>query len=330
MRFRRLGRSGIEVSTVALGLWSIVRDQTWGPDQSERDSVAAIQAALECGITFFDTAEAYGAGYSEAILGKTLGARRKEVILATKASPSHQSAEALVAACERSLKRLRTDHIDLYILHWPSRQTPIEETMGAMEGLIRSGKVRAAGVSNFGAEDLSKVLRHGRVEANQLGYNLLFRAIEHELAAACAANDVSITCYCPLAQGLLTGKYLSEDTFPEGRARTRHFSSQRKLSRHGEKGAEEETFLALAEVRRIAREAGEPMGRMSLAWLLAQKGITSVIAGARNAEQVRENAAAAEVDLGQATIQALARATDALKEKLGPNPDLWESPSRIR
>jgi len=329
VQFAKLGRSDIEVSRVCMGLWNIVGDSTWGP-QEERDSIEAIEAGLDAGINFFDAAMAYGGGYSEEVLGKVLGARRSDVVIGTKASPGHQSREGLIAACEASLERLATDTIDLYILHWPDRGVPFEETMEGMTRLIEQGKVRLAGVSNFGVEDLPAILRCGRVEANQLAYNLVFRAIEFEIAPVCVENDVSVTCYSSLAQGLLTGKFASADEVPEGRARTRHFADTRPQVRHGEAGAEEETFEAIAQVRGISEGTGAPMNHLALAWLLAQRGVASVIAGARNAEQARANAAAAELDLDAGVIEELTKATEALKRKLGPNADMWDTDVRMR
>jgi len=329
MERRRLGRTDLAVSAISMGLWNIAGDATWGA-QDERDSIEAIEAALACGINFFDTAEAYGGGYSEEVLGKTRGSRRREVVIGRKASSDHMGGEDLISACEGRLNRLRTDYIDLYMLHWPHCEVPFEETMGAMTDLIEQGKVRVAGVSNFGARDLGDILGQGRVEANQLAYNLLFRAVEFEVLPACLESGVSVTCYSSLAQGLLTGKFASADDVPEGRARTRHFSDTRPQVRHGEAGAEEETFGAIRRVRRIAEDVGAPMNHVALAWLLAQPGVASVIAGARNAEQARRNAAAGDLKVDREAIDGLTEATDALKTKLGPNPDMWDSESRIR
>lgn len=329
MRLGNLGKTDIAVSRICLGLWNIAGDATWGP-QEDPESIRAISAALEAGINFFDTAEVYGDGRSEEVLGAALEGRRGEAVIATKALPDHLGRDDLPAACEASLKRLRTDYIDLYILHWPSREVPFDETMAAMTRLIEQGKVRAAGVSNFGVEDLPAILEHGRVEANQLAYNLLFRAVEFEILPVCVQSDVSVTCYSSLAQGLLTGKFACADDVPPGRARTRHFTGTRAQARHGEPGAEENTFAAIGRIRQIADGLGLAMNQLALAWLLAQRGVASVIAGARTAEQVRANAAAADLDLDDGVIEEISRTTDALKTELGPNPDMWSKDSRMR
>lgn len=329
MQYRDLGNSGLRVSSICMGCWAIVGDATWGP-QDERDAVAAIHAALDAGINFFDSAEMYGSGYSEELLAKALKGRREQAVIATKVSSMKLKPEALREACNASLRRLQTDVIDLYQIHWPNWDLPIEEPLAALEDLKIAGKIRAYGVSNFGKRDLSDLLNKGRVESNQLPYSLLWRAIEHEVQPVCVEHNVSILTYCSLAQGLLTGKFKSADEVPEGRARTRHFSNDRPQARHGEPGCEAETFAAIEEVRRISESVGHTMSEVALAWLLAQPAVTSVIAGSRNAEQSRANARAAAVVLSEEVLTQLSQATDGVKQKLGTNPDAWQGVSRMR
>jgi len=329
MRYNTLGSTDIRVSIVAMGCWSIAGGQTWGP-QEESDSVAAIEASLEAGVNFFDTAEGYGDGYSEELLGRVLAGRRQHVVIATKVSPSHLRPADLKAACERSLRRLRTDYVDLYQIHWPSREVPVAETASALLELREQGKVRAIGCSNFGVGDLDELLRHADVVTDQLPYSLLWRAIEFEIQPLCVERGVGILPYSPLAQGLLTGKFRSPDEVPEGRARTRLFSGRRPRARHGESGAEEETFQALESLRAICQELGLPMAQVALAWLLSRPGVCSVLAGARNARQARANAAAGDLELPADALDRLTAATEALKQRLGPNPDMWQSEGRLR
>jgi myo-inositol catabolism protein IolS len=329
MEYRRLGATHIVVSAVTMGCWAIVGDATWGP-QDESDSIGAIRAALDAGITTFDTAEGYGAGYSETLVGKALAGVRDRVIIASKVSADNLAAPDLKAACERSLKRLATDYIDLYQIHWPSRRIPLAETLGVLEELKTSGKIRAIGVCNFGQLDMDDLLSAGRAESNQLPYNLLFRATEFGVQAQCAVNDTSILCYCPLAQGLLTGKFNSADDVPVGRARTRHFSRLRAQTRHGEEGHEDETFEAINRIRGICDELGEPMERVTLAWLLHQPAVATAIAGIRNADQARRNAAAGSLALSRDVISQLCQATDSLKVALGSNPDMWQTQAQSR
>lgn len=329
MEYRELGHSGIKVSTVAMGCWAIVGDATWGA-QDERVAIAAIHAALDEGINLFDTAESYGDGYSEELLGRALQGRRDRAIIASKVSSGHLSRAALLAACEASLRRLRTDYIDLYQVHWPSRTVPLAETMDAMAELRAQGKIRAIGVCNFASRDMDELLALGGCATNQLPYSLLARAIEYEVQPKCVAHGIGILPYSPLAQGLLTGKFASADEVPEGRARTRHFAGTRPQARHGEAGCEAETFAAIARVREIAAGMSQPMASVSLAWLLHQPAVVSVLAGARSPQQIRENVRAAQIRLSPHVVQALSAATEEVKRCLGTNPDLWQPAAQSR
>ena len=329
MKYKKLGQSELKVSVISMGCWGIAGDSTWGP-QKESDAIDTIYAALNAGINFFDTAEFYGSGYSEEILGRTLSKRRKEVIIATKVSPSHLRPNDLRGCCENSLRHLQTDYIDLYYIHWPNWEIPIEDTLLALEKLKKEGKIRLIGCSNFGKIDLSDLLRKSRVEVNQLPYSLTWRAIEYEIQPICLKNNIAITCYAPLAQGLLTGKFDSPDDVPEGRARSRYFSGDRPLARHGEAGAEKETFETLVKIKKICQKINIPMAQVALSWLLSRPGVASIIAGARNPEQVNINAKAGEVELSSEVLEQLILAGEELKRKLGSNPDMWESDSRIR
>ncbi len=175
MKYRKLGNSSLEVSVVTLGCMTFTGDSNWGP-QDEKDSVETVRAAYDAGITFYDTAEGYADGMTETLLGKALGADRKRVMIASKVSASNLTKEKLIASCEGELlKRLGTDYLDLYQIHWPSREIPIEETMDALLRLKEQGKIREIGVSNYGVLDLDTVLTYNVVVSNQLAYNMLFR-----------------------------------------------------------------------------------------------------------------------------------------------------------
>ena len=329
MKYRELGHTSIKVSSVCMGCWSISTKDFFWDQQAREDSIAAVHAALDCGVNFFDTAPVYGDGDSEEILGEALGPRRKEVVVATKIGPADLSPPKIRQCCEKSLRALQTDYIDLYQVHWPNANVPLEPMYEALLELQAEGKVRAIGVSNFGTSYLGELLCIGRVESNQVPYSLLWRAVEYEIAPLCIQSGIGILCYSPLGQGLLTGKFASADAVPEKRARSRLFSKDRRLTRHGEAGCEEATFAAVAEIRKIAAELDRPMGLLSLAWLLHQPGVTSVVAGARNAAQAAENARAADLELSDEVVQRLSRATDAVKTHIGPNADPWEAVSRM-
>jgi len=325
--YRKLGRTDIDVSAVALGCWALIGGETWG-EQDRDESRRTIEAALDAGITFFDTAENYGAGESEALLGRVLPPRRQEVVIASKVGRGHLAPDDVREACEGSLRRLKTDYIDLYQIHWPNPAVPIDETLGALQSLKDAGKVRSIGVSNFGATYLDEAVQVGRIESDQVGYSLLFRAVERAVQRLCVEHGISILAYSPLAQGLLTGKYRTAADVPDGRARTRLFSTTRPSARHGEPGCEEALFTALDRIRGLCGEVGKPMNQVALAWLLAQDAVASVIAGARHPEQVLENARAAEVELTPDVLDALGRATEPVKDYVGDNIDLWQTVSR--
>lgn len=327
---RTLGRTDIRVSPVAMGCWAIVGDSTWGT-QDETDAINALKAAHDCGINHFDTAEGYGAGYSEELVGKALRDVRDQIVIASKVSPNHAGTwDDLQKACDASLRYLQTDVIDVYYLHWPNRDVPTDEIIANFARLRDAGKIRAFAVSNFGKGDLTDLLTCGRPEVNQLPYNLLFRAIEDEILPVCRQHEISVNAYSPIAQGLLTGKFSSPDAVPEGRARTRHFASTRPQARHTEAGCEAETFAAISAVADIAAELGRPMAEVALAWLLQKPGIASVLVGIRNPEQARANAQAMQIELTPDTLARLAAATSQVKARLGPNPDMWQTNSRYR
>ncbi len=325
MRYRKIAQGQLRVSTVCLGCWALGNNATWGP-QDEDNSIAAIHAAIEAGINFFDTAPGYGE--SERVLGEALKSKRQKVLISTKVG--QVSGDKMTAACERSLNNLRTDYIDVYHIHWPKWNLKLEDTVRAMEDLKASGKIRHLAVSNFGRQDLTEFLSFATPAVNQLCYSLLSRAIEFEILPVCRAADVPVTCYSPLMQSLLTGKFRNPDEVPDSRARNRLFRGDRPMAEHGEAGAEEETFAAIAGIVEVAREAGLDMAAMSLAWLLGRDGVAGVVAGARSPEQVRHNAAGGDLTLTDDVTARLDEITEPLKQKMGPNADMWESPSRIR
>ena len=322
MELRQLGRSSLKVSPIGVGFWGIVGGDYWGA-QDESDTINAAHAALDAGINLFDTAEGYGNGYSEEMLGRSLKGRRGEAIIATKVSELNLAPDDLRAACERSLKRLDTDVIDLYQAHWPNRDVPFEDSMAALLDLQAQGKIRVIGVSNFGKQDMPDMLQLGRYEANQLPYSLLWRALEYDIQAQCVEHDISILPYSPLNQALLTGRYRHADEMPYQRTRTRHFRGDRRDSRHGAPGFEAETFAAVAALREICADIGQQMVHVALAWLLHKPAVTSVLAGARNPQQVESNLIAGSLSLSEETMGRLDAATDELKRELGPDPDMW-------
>ena len=330
MKYIKLGKSNLEVSVIAMGCRPIVGDATWGP-QKLSDAIDTINTALSIGVNFFDTAESYGDGYSEEILGKALLGKRDKAIIATKVSPNHLKPKDIIESCEKSLKRLRTNYIDLYYIHFANWEVPIEDTFIALEKLKKDGKIRAIGCCNFGKIDLMDLLnKNGWVEINQLCYSLLFRAIEYEVLPLCIEKNIGIACYAPLAQGLLTGIFESLSDVPEGRKITRFYSSNRPRSRHNEAGVEEELFNVIAKIKKICDENNINMIHLAISWLLSIPGVKVVITGTREPKEIIFNAKAVDVVLSNEIIKNLKDITEPLKQKLGKNIDLFESKPRSR
>lgn len=330
MQYTTLGKTDIKVSSISMGCWAIVGGLNWG-HQDQSASLEALKAAYDAGITFFDTAEMYGDGLSEQLIAQALGDVRSDIVIASKVSPQNFAPADLRAACERSLRNLKTDYIDLYQLHWPNRTVPLEDSIDTLIRLKEEGKIRSYGVSNFGPNDLNKSIQHSaEITSNQLAYSMLFRAIEFDIAPICKREDISILCYSPLLHGLLTGKFSSINDIPEDRARTRHFNSNIwPQARHGEPGFEAEMMEVIEGLRALAEGLGASMANMALAWLLRQPGVGAVVMGGRNADQVRRNAAAANTTLSGDVIEALDSMSQPLKRLMGRNADMWQSTSRI-
>ena len=330
MKYKKVGNTDIEVSEFALGCWPFAGGSVWGP-QDDEVSIATVHAALDRGINFFDTAEGYNDdSHSEEVLGKALVGRRDQAVIATKISPPHLVPSLVEETCDASLRKLQTDYIDLYQIHWPNHDVAVEDSMAALLNLKDSGKIRSIGVCNFGVKDLADALESAELVTNQLPYNLLWRPIEVEILPTCRNNNIGLICYSPLAQGLLTGRYSTSDDVPDGLSRSRLFNQSRPLAVHGEDGCEEEAFDAIAKVIAIADELGQHPAKVALAWVRAQAGITSLLVGARSPEELDLNIPAFEYELSGGVRQRLDDATEPIKEKLGSNADMWNGDNRMR
>lgn len=317
MEKRQLGTSGIEISPIVMGTWQAGKRGWVGIEDSE--IIKALQAAFAAGITTFDTAEIYGDGYSERLLGEALTGLRDKIVLATKVFPNHLKYEQVIAACDRSLQNLKTDYIDLYQIHWASGAfkseiVPIEESMRALNDLKSQGKIRAIGVSNFSKQQLEEAAQFGRIDSLQPPYSLFWRHVEADAMPYCQANQISILAYSPMAQGLLTGKFGREDRFPPEDNR-----SQNKLFQ-GENYQRAQD--ALDRLRPIAAELNCTLGQLALAWAIAQPQ-TVAIAGARNSEQVLSNARAAEVKIPNNIMEQMDAIARQVTDYLDDRPVMW-------
>ena len=294
MEYRNLGGSGLKVSEIGLG------GNNFGWWADEQTSVSVINHAIDAGINFIDTADVYDRGHSEEFIGQAIKGKRERVLIATKfGSPMGEgpndrggSRYYIMKAVEASLRRLQTDYIDLYQIHFPDTTTPIEETLRTLDDIIRAGKVRYIGCSNFAAWQLCEALWTSKVcnlpsfVTVQPRYNMFDRQIERELVPCCQSYKIGVIPYSPLAGGFLTGKYHRGEEPPDGR-----------LSQQMSTGSglfKDDNWDKLAKLEAFALERGHTMGELAIAWLLSRPWLATVIAGARKAEQVSANIAAAQ------------------------------------
>jgi len=311
MEYRQLGDSDVKVSAVTLGTWAIGGWMWGGTD--EQAAVAAIRKAIDAGMTSIDTAPIYGMGVSESIVGKAIAGRRDEVQVLTKygmrwdldqgqfwfntRTPDGQEvkvyrcakADSIVTECERSLKRLGVECIDLYQCHWRDNTTDVEETMRAIEKLLAAGKIRAAGVSNFTAEEIESARAVVPVASNQPPYSMLKRDIEADLVPYCVEHNVGLIVYSPLQLGILTGKVTMDRTFPPG--------DQRAGSPYYKPANRRKVLDLVDRLRPIAAAHDATIAQLVINWTIHREGITAALVGARNPDQAAENAAATDFTL---------------------------------
>jgi aryl-alcohol dehydrogenase-like predicted oxidoreductase len=310
MEYRNLGRTGLRVSAVGLGC------NNFGRRCDVEQTKAVVDKAIELGVTFFDTADIYGPrGLSEEFLGKALDGRRQQVVIATKfCGPMGEgplwggaSRRYIMQAVDASLRRLNTDYIDLYQQHFPDVNTPIEETLGALDDLVRAGKIRYYGCSNFAgwqvveAQMIVRQQHYAPLASAQNQYNLLDRRIERELVPACQAHGLGILPYFPLASGFLSGKYRQGEPPPEGTRLSAMPQSERFLN--------EENFSVLAKLTEFADGRGKSVLDVAIGWLASQPHVSSVISGATKPEQVEQNVAAGEWRLTPAELAEVDKIT---------------------
>lgn len=314
---RQIGRSGIEASAVGLGTWAIGGWMWGGTDESQ--SVAAIQASIDEGVSLIDTAPAYGQGLSEEIVGKAIKGRRDKVVLASKlglvwhtqkgnhffdydGKPVHRylGRGSVTYEIEQSLKRLGTDYLDHYITHWQDPTTPIAETMTALHRLKEQGKIRSIGASNVSLADVKAYRAAGQLDAIQQEYSMAVRDVETELAPYCVDNGVSILSYSSLALGLLSGKVGPDRVFSG--------DDQRRNNPRFSKANREKVARLMDDIRPIADGHNATEGQIVIAWTLQQQGITFSLCGARNPQQAKENAKAGRIRLSNEEINRISEA----------------------
>ena len=325
MEYRTLGKTKISASAVALGTWAIGGGPWWG-DSDDNQSIRAIQAAIDAGVTMIDTAPAYGWGHSEVIVGKAVKGRREKVVLSTKCglwwkdergSSFFEMGDKHVKRCllpatileelEDSLRRLDTDYIDLYHTHWQSLEPdkyPIEDTMECLLKLKEEGKIRAIAASNVDLEHIKQYQAAGILDAIQPKYSMLDRAIEKEILPYCHAQGISALAYSPLEQGLLTGKIGMDQTFPEGAYRN-NIPWFRPVNR-------KKVLTMLEGWSDLLSKYECSMSQLVIAWTMAQEGITFVLCGARKEAHVNDNVRAGDLELEPGDLSRIRRDVEAL------------------
>jgi len=346
MELRECGRSGLRLPVLGLGCWEFGGGEYWGERHEQSAVDAVVRRAFELGVTYFDTAEVYNDGRSEASLGEALrGLPRGRVVIGTKVSPAHVQPDVLPRRCEDSLRRLGTDHIDLYMVHWPITPRSIRHfdahldvcpsVDDAFAGLLRlreQGKVRHVGVSNFGRTRLVEASRLcPGLAANELPYNLLSRGVEWDALAACRELGVGAIGYMALLQGVLTDVFPTLDDVPAWQRRTRHFDARKAAAaRHGMPGEEDATRQALSDLRSFCREAGRTLAELALGWCIASPDVACTLVGSRSVANLEANVRAVERPLPTEIVARLNAITGPLKQRLGPSFDYHESAENDR
>jgi aryl-alcohol dehydrogenase-like predicted oxidoreductase len=313
MEYRPLGGSGLSVSAVSLGTWAIGGDN-WG-EVNDEDSVAAIQKALDVGMTFIDTADIYGKGHSESVVGRAIKGRRADAIIATKVANRWDengnvrvdcSYDYIMQAVQASMKRLQTDYLDVYIIHRPDPDTPIPETMRALDELLQRGVVRAVGVSRHSREQIAEAQRCLPLNVAQYPLNIFRRAEIQSILPFCREHDIGVMAYAPLSKGLLTGKFGPDATFAENDLRSRMEAFQGQAFR--------KRLAAVERLKPIADKHRKSLTQLAINWNLCQPGVTTALTGAKTPEQVQENAGGAGWRLTSADLDTIEDIVDGLKD----------------
>jgi len=311
MQTRKLGWTDLNLSTVGLGTWAIGGAGwkfSWGP-QDDRESISTIRRALEKGINWIDTAPVYGLGHSEEIVGKAIKESRDRPIIATKCSRLWDKdgnpygclkKESIRSEVERSLRSLKIEVVDLYQIHWPDPDEDIEEAWSAIKDLIKEGKVRYAGVSNFSVEQIRRIQVIHPVASLQPPYSMLERGIEEELLHYCSANNIGVIVYSPMQKGILTRKFTRE------RVKNLPRDDHRREDPHFQEPELSANVKLVEDLRSIAERSGDrTVAQLAIAWVLQRPEVTAAIVGARHPYQIEETVATGEVMLSEEDIAAI-------------------------
>jgi aryl-alcohol dehydrogenase-like predicted oxidoreductase len=325
MEYRAFGETGLQVSVLGFGCWEM--GGGYG-DVEEQALTAAVQTAIDRGINIFDTAPAYGYGRSEQLLGRALGARRKDVYIVTKCgigiegrpSVRDSSRETILQQLEKSLRDLNTDYVDVYLIHWPDRSRPFEEAFRVMDDIVQAGKARFVGVSNFKLEELQACERVRRVDVVQYGLNLFDRRMEQSIFPYCHSRNIGVMVYGPLAYGMLTGTLTDRSQLKENDWRSRSVMPQLMLRLFSEENFPRNLAI-VRDLQALARQHGKTLPQFALAWVLAHPGVHTVLMGTRAPHEIEENLGA----VGWAPDAATNAAIDEIFARHGVSayPEFW-------
>jgi aryl-alcohol dehydrogenase-like predicted oxidoreductase len=303
----KLGSQGPEISVVGFGAWEAGGD-AWGPNESDRRVIDAMRAGLDAGIDWIDTAEVYGDGTSERLVGRAIEGRRDQVTVATKVAPKPDGTgfrpDEVRRACRQSLGRLGVDRIDLYQLHWTADDVPVEDTWGAMAGLVDEGLVRAIGVSNHDRALIERCRKIRHVDSLQPNFSMLHLE-NRDLIRWCGEQGIGVVSYGPLAYGLLTGAITLDTEFDARDWRSGMLWRGGNYRRMFAPGRKARSLAVVDGMRPIAGRLDVTVAQLALAWTIHQPGVTAGIAGSRNPDHVRQNAGAGDVGLDDATLKEL-------------------------
>jgi aryl-alcohol dehydrogenase-like predicted oxidoreductase len=313
MQQRRLGSSPVSVSEIGLGTWGM-SGAFWGA-ADDAESIRVVHRALDLGVTLIDTAEAYGWGHAEEVLGNALVGRRQLAVIATKAAPNHLEPIEAVKALEGSLKRLQTDYVDVYFIHWPNPDVPLGATMEAFERLRAQGRIRALGVSNFGPKEMDAARQHGVIDVLQPPYNMLWREVEATTLPYCREHNIGVMPYSGLAQGLVTGALSRDTTFVEG--------DERRTTVLFQPGTYERALDAVDGLRPIAAKYGKSVAQLAIQWLTSRQGVSSPLLGARTVREIEENVGSVGWAIAEADIAEIDRLTLPVWKEIADKGDMF-------
>jgi aryl-alcohol dehydrogenase-like predicted oxidoreductase len=310
MEYREITRPGLIVSALAIGSW-----QACGWVNSDQKSFTNLLAqALDSGINLIDTAEGYANGASESLIARAIKGKREKLLLSTKFSFNHSKPDQIRKSLEKSLRRLRTDYIDIYQQHWPPKSPPLEQTIEALVGLRQEGKIRALGVSNWMEPEWNEYTSHAHIDTVQNCYNLLWRPIERRVIKICQSNQISLMAYSPLCQGVLAGVYDDRSAIPKDSRSKNIFLSENLF---------EKTKSLLKKLRLVAEKYDKTPAQAALRWLLQAKGVTTVLLGLSRQEQLIENLGALGWEMSKADWEYLSELTRSISLNFDPHQSLW-------